>query len=410
MKDTAVHTMDSSATDAGSLAPMRILLWSPPGSGEGRYGGVRTYSARLYAAAPTATTRVTLAHGATDQPAWPRFDSQHLISPLFPKPSLLRRAIFSRVGGSWIRAHRNQFDLFHGMTAFHSTIDPAVAAKRAGLPAVVFIANSGPEIVPQGKLHALLGSARRRAAALRAMDAVVSMSREIGDELRAIGVRDEAIVRIPNQCDVQRFRPNADDSERSEARRVLGWPDRWTMVMVGELVPRKRPHLLIEALGHLVKHGIDAQVALVGPFNDPAYADRLRSMAAEPSLNGRVLFEPANKTVDVVYRGSDAFCLPSTNEGMPASLIEAAASGLPCLASRFSSAAECIVEGKSGFVIDESPDLAKEIAERFRGYHDDRAMAARHAEAGRAHVVRNFSREATWSAHESLFRRLIAGR
>ena len=389
MDDARADSQTSRADAGGGGRTMRVLLWSPPGSGEGRYGGVRTYSARLYAAAPSGTVRVTLAHGAGDQPAWPRYERQHLVSPLFPRSTLLRRALFGVRGAAWIRAHRDEFDVFHGMTAFHSTIQPALAAKRAGIPTVVFIANSGSEISPSGSLHRILGSARRRAEALRSVDAIVSMSREIGDELRALGVREEAIVRIPNQCDVRRFQPCQTSAERSQARHRLGWKDRWTIVMVGELVPRKRPHLLIEALGELVARGIDAQLALVGPLNDPAYAVQLRGMAERPELRDRVIFELDNKIVDVVYRGSDAFCLPSMNEGMPASLIEAAASGLPCLASRFSSAAECIVEGASGHVLDEGPDLAARIADHLRRFHDDREHAARFG----AHRTRT-----TWSA------------
>lgn len=392
------------------LDAMRVLLWSPSGSGEGRYGGVRTYSGRLYAAAPEDRVRVSLAHGAADQPEWRRFEAQHLVSPLLPDPTLRKRLMFAWRGASWIRAHHREFDLFHGMTAFQFTIGPALAAKRVGLPAVVFIANSGPEIMPVGTLHRLLGTGRRRAAALRSLDAVVSMSREIGEELRALGVREEAIVRIPNQCDVRRFRPSVSPAETSEARRTLGWPDRWTTAMVGELVPRKRPHLLIEALADLTKRGIDAQVVLVGPFNDATYGERLRAMAEEPDVRGRVIFETDNKTIDVVYRGSDAFCLPSSNEGMPASLIEAASSGLPCLATRFSSATECILDGESGFVLDEGPDLAMRIAERLRAYHDDTRLRMRHGARGRAHIEAGFSNEATWAAHERLFRRLIAGR
>ena len=398
-----------SRTDSHATPTMRVLLWSPPGSGEGRYGGVRTYSARLYAAAPADSVRVTLAHGAADQPKWPRFASQHLISPLFPSATLFRRASFGRRGAAWIRAHSRDFDVFHGMTAFHSTIEPALAAKRVGLPAVVFIANSGPEIAPEGLLHRMLGSGRRRGEALRSMDAIISMSREIGAELRSIGVREDAIVRIPNQTDVRRFRPCSGPGERAESRRLLGWADRWTILLVGELVPRKRPHLLIEALEMLVQRGINAQLALVGPFNDPAYASRLRAMADVPAVRGRVLFELDNRTVDIVYRGSDVFCLPSINEGMPASLVEAAASGLPCLASRFSSAAECIIEGQTGRVLDEAPDLAAQIAECLRSYHDNQTLAELHGKAGRSHAVLNFSADATWAAHERLFRRLTAG-
>lgn len=389
--------------------PTKVLLWSPTGSCEGRYGGPCTYSARLYAASSRDNHCVTLAHGVKDHPIWPLFREQQLVYPLLPRPNRLKQMMFIQRATQWIDQRYRDFDIIHAVTAFHFSLAPAVAAKRRGLPAVVVIANSGVELSDKGLLHQISGLARTRRRWICDMDAVICLSSDIVNEVRALGVPETAIQQIPNQCDVLRFRPSASECETSEARIALGWPNRWTALLVGELVPRKRPHLVIEAIHQMTKLGLDVQAALVGPFNDLAYASNLMDMAKQLNIQERVIFDTNNRQVELAYRGSNAFCLPSLNEGMPGSLIEAAASGLPAVVTNFSGAKECVQEARTGFILAEGDRLAERIADVFRTIHDSPELARNYGRAARSHAVCCFSSDATWAAHESLFNRLIRG-
>jgi len=384
----------------------RVLLWSPTGSCEGRYGGPCTYSARLYAAAPREAAHVTLAHGVQDHPGWPRNDRQEFISEITPNGGRLRQALFVHRAIRWIRSEHRQFDIFHGITAFHFSLAPAIEAKRRGLPAVIFLANSGVELSTKGVLHRLSGAAHRRRRWIRDMDAVVCLSREIEHEVRSLGVRDSAVVRIPNQCDVTRFTPAIDAKDRSRCRLESGWADRWTVLLVGELVPRKRPHLVIEAVRKMLDRGLDVQAALVGPFNDARYASILKHQVEYLGMQGRVFFDTNHPKVELAYRGADAYCLPSLNEGMPGSVIEASASGLPVIVSEFSSAHDCVQDGKTGSVLQDGPDVSARIADELIALHQSSGLWSDRSKAGCEFAVRNFSSEATWSAHQQLFRRI----
>jgi glycosyltransferase involved in cell wall biosynthesis len=155
--------------------------------------------------------------------------------------------------------------------------------------------------------------------------------------------------------------------------------------------------------------GLDVQAALVGPFNDLAYAAQLRDMAAQLNIQERIIFDTDNRQVELAYRGSNIFCLPSLNEGMPGSLIEAAASGLPAVVTTFSGAKECVHEAQTGFIITEGNRLAERIADIFCTIHHDPELARTYGRAARSHAVSLFSSDATWAAHENLFNRIIRG-
>jgi glycosyltransferase involved in cell wall biosynthesis len=398
--------IDSTRANA-PVDPLRVLLWSPTGSCEGRYGGPCTYSARLYAAAPPSAAHVTLAHGVRDHPLWPRNDRQEFVSEILPRGGRLRQALFIRRAASWIRREHRNFDIFHGITAFHFSLAPAIEAKRRGLPVAIVLANSSVELSTKGLAHALTGVARRRRRWIRDMDAVICLSREIEEEVRLLGVREAAIARIPNQCDIARFRPAVDATERTRCRIESGWPDRFTVLLVGELVPRKRPHLVIEALRLLVDRGIDAQVALVGPFNDARYATVLKDQAMQLGVQGRVIFEPDYRKVEFAYRAADAFCLPSQNEGMPGSVIEASASGLPVVVCDFSSAYDCVRDGLTGTVLRDGPNISQRIAQELCFLRENPTESAERSLAGRKLAETTFSSVATWSAHQALFARII---
>src|SRR5262249_52852990 len=159
--------------------------------------------------------------------------------------------------------HAEQFDIFHGLAAFQTTVEPAYAAQRLGLPSVVFVANHGVEFADKPGLKAILGLPRRRRAMAKQISGLIAMSQAIYDELRSYDIPESKIARIPMGVDTTRFRPSVDAVERQALRGQFGWPDRPTLIFVGGITERKRPHLLVEAIGLLHKRGLECQLAIV---------------------------------------------------------------------------------------------------------------------------------------------------
>jgi glycosyltransferase involved in cell wall biosynthesis len=402
--------------DGRAGAPLRVLLWSRNGAGL-HYGGPGMQAYRLYTRPEMReAARVTLVHGRPELDAVPGFTrsvclgparvgSQRSVgSPLLSRSvGLVDTVRFLRRARSWIREHAADFDVFHGMQSRLLTIEPAMWARAAGLPAVVMITGRANQVRAPAGLSGTYLLGRRRARQLRSLDAVVSMSREITEELRGAGVRAERIVEIPWGVDVDAITP-AGPAERARRRAALGLPDRPTVLFTGVLVRRKRPHLLVEAVARLAREGLDLQAVLLGPPPDPSYARRLRADAAAAGAADRLITPGFVTNVPDYLVAADVFCLPSRQEGLPTAGLEALAAGLPLVLTDFSGARDLGVgDGGTGVLV---PPSAEGIAGAIRALLRDDAARAAAARAARDLAVRRFSIRAAAERHLELFRSL----
>ena len=130
------------------------------------------------------------------------------------------------------------------------------------------------------------------------------------------------------------FRPaGAGEPEASEAVRLL---------YVGRLIPLKGVGVLLSALAGL--SNVTLTVAGDGPE-----AERLAGLAGEYGMSVRFHGNVAHEELPELYRAHDAFVLPSRNEGMSNTVLEAMASGLPVIVTDVGGTAE-LVEG-NGVVV-----------------------------------------------------------
>lgn len=399
---------------------MRILLWSPHGAGE-HYGGPGTSALRLYAHPAAEDLQVTLAHGYCAQADHPEvFAARHFIAPSVkdvmvrvggmhvPRPGrTIRHAMFLRAARDFIREHAAEFDVFHGLMAYDQTVVPAYEAERAGLPAVVKVAQHGAEIAIKGAVSRMLGRVQRRRKLLSRLHGVIAITSAIADELIAAGVPESSIARIPNGVDTRRFRPPADRSEVARLRAHLGWPDLPTVLFVGGVIERKRPHLIVEAVRRLLRTGVESQLVMVGPASDPDYAAALKQVVATHDLGNHVIWSDFRPDVELCYRAADLFCLPSRAEGLSNATLEAMASGLPVVMTKVSGAAETSAGEVSGIVVEEA--TAPAITEALRFYLDDATARSEHGEAARRKAVNHFSSSRVLELHKQLFRHMLKG-
>jgi glycosyltransferase involved in cell wall biosynthesis len=176
------------------------------------------------------------------------------------------------------------------------------------------------------------GISRVRRALLRGCRHV-ALTVTLLDELRKVGLGDRAAV-IPVPVDTEHFRlPSAQ--ERADARLRLGLAeDSFVVIYVGHLQARKAVDRLLEAFCRLLAECPNARLLVVGgePGGEDDVGAELRKQAASAELAGRVSF--CGVVHDPVRHlwASDVFVLPSSREGMPNSILEALACGLPAVA------------------------------------------------------------------------------
>ena len=171
--------------------------------------------------------------------------------------------------------------------------------------------------------------------------------------------------------------------------------------------PKKGLTVLLRALADVARRdGMPAwQGLLVG---DGPARDRLRRLAEELGLQGRVVFAGMRRDVASVLPAMDLFVCPSLYEGFGIAIVEAMAAGRPVIASAVGGIPEIVVHGDTGLLV--PPGDAAALADAIAALlaHPDlaRAMGLR----GRARAQERFSVETAVRRHQQLYESLSARR
>ena len=119
-----------------------------------------------------------------------------------------------------------------------------------------------------------------------------------------------------------------DAGVRSTVRRKLGLPaDALVVGHVGRFDSQKNHRFLVEIFEKMT---VDAWLLLVG---DGVLRPDVEQQAATLGIRDRIIFTGVRTDVDRLLQAMDVFLMPSLFEGLPVSIVEAQAAGLPCLIS-----------------------------------------------------------------------------
>ncbi len=223
-------------------------------------------------------------------------------------------------------------------------------------------------------------------------DAVIAISDYARDRLRAITApRDVRIEVIHCGVDLREYEGAGVPRAPTDAPRVL---------TVARLEERKGIETLLRAVARLRDRDVEVELTIVGDGPD---RDRLVRRAAELQVDGSVTMTGAVAEGEVsgFYARADAFCLPSSAEGVPIVLMEAMASHVPVVATAIAGVPELVRDGESGLVVAAGDDLA--LADALQRLIEDPDLAERLGENGREIVAREFSLQGSAERIDALF-------
>lgn len=185
---------------------------------------------------------------------------------------------------------------------------------------------------------------------------------------------------LRNGVDTRRFRPAAK-GEVSVIRRRLGLPDdRFLALSVRRLSFKNGIDALLKAAAAMPS----LSFAIAGSGPDRAALDRFVQERALRNVHALGFVPDAQ--LPELYRAADLFVLPSkSGEGMPMVVLEAFASGLPCVATRTGGQVEIVKDGVSGFTV--PPGRHQELVDAIAAAAADRAGLSRLGVAARESAV-----------------------
>lgn len=215
-----------------------------------------------------------------------------------------------------------EYDVVHAHSHIYASTNMAALRRRFGETPLA-ITNHGlySQNAPEWLFDWYLRTVGRWT--FDAADVVFCYTNEDRERLRGLGISSSVEV-VHNGIDTDQFTP--DGQEHSG---VIGDP---AVLFVGRLVEGKRPGDALEAVAHLRERFPEAGLTFCGegPMR-PTLADHAAELDIVEGV--RFLGHIPYDEMPSVYRAGDALVLPSRAEGLPRTVLEAMASGVPVVVS-----------------------------------------------------------------------------
>jgi sugar transferase (PEP-CTERM/EpsH1 system associated) len=270
-------------------------------------------------------------------------------------------------------------------------MDGIMAARFAGCRTIIH-GEHGWEVFDP------IGDNRKRVLTRRFLSGFVKeytcVSRQIQGWLHKTIRIKKPITQIYNGVDIDLYSPN---SAGQSIRRRVGVPlDAFVIGWVGRLDPIKDHPTLFRAF-EIVRQKAPNTVLLI--IGDGPERSQLQKEAPEG-----VSFLGSRPDVPELLRTFDVFVLPSKNEGISNTILEAMATAIPVVATKVGGNPELVEAGSTGFLV--KPGDFESMASALLNYYENPALRARHGKAGRARVMKHFGITQMVQSYESVYRRV----
>ncbi len=214
-------------------------------------------------------------------------------------------------------------------------------------------------LIPSGRLAKRVWRKKERMLSGRRITYVCCSQWLTEEAKKSHLLNGQRVVSIPNPIDTHLFRPQ----DKSKAKEHLQLPaDRRVILFVSQRVTdvRKGISYLVEAVQLLVEQHPEMKdntcIAILG-----GHAEEIAGQLALPAYPLGYISEP--ERIVEVYNAADAFVLPSLEDNLPNTIMEAMACGVPCVGFRVGGIPEMIDHQENGYVTEprQSDDLAHGI-------------------------------------------------
>jgi glycosyltransferase involved in cell wall biosynthesis len=285
---------------------------------------------------------------------------------------------------------RNDFDIVHAHSHLFFSTNLCALVRKLGSPPLVITTHGGliSQTVPMWVHKIYIPTIAKWT--FKSADKIICYTDEEIAGLTELGIEPHKIAIIHNGIDTKIF---SSFIKEVNANQIL-----W----IGRFVPGKGVEYLIEAFDILIKKYPDLKLIMIG--RGPLKGN-IEQMIRDLNLSKNIIMKEfvPNSELPEIYQSSDVFVLPSLNEGIPRTILEAMACGIPVVCTELPQLVD-VVEG-CGLLVPVKDSQA--LAEGISRIVSDRGMAQKFGKNGRVKVVENYSWEDTVKKTVQLYEELI---
>ncbi|MDH5570475.1 MAG: glycosyltransferase, partial [Gammaproteobacteria bacterium] len=253
--------------------------------------------------------------------------------------------------------------------------------------------------------HNINEGARWREIAYRVTDFLTDITTNVSqaavDRYIDVGAAPRDRIRfIPNGLNTDEF--TKDEQARQLLRDELGVKDAFLWLAVGRLVEAKDYPNMFRAFAS-INYNINTRLFIVGQGE---LEQDLKQQVRALGLEKRIQFLGVRQDIPQLMNAADGYVMSSAWEGLPMVLLEAAATGMPIVATDVGGNREVVLNGTSGFVVTpyDSEQLANAMQDIMTMSENERATMGK---VGRQYVVDNYSLDNVVSMWEDLYWELL---
>jgi glycosyltransferase involved in cell wall biosynthesis len=289
---------------------------------------------------------------------------------------------------SFIKKHKIDVVNAHHFTPF---VHGVYGAKARGCR-IYYTAHSRHEVDLIGRFWSTIGS-----FLLRFSDGSIGISPDVSRAIKqTFHLPDVKVLTILNAVNHRRFNGAVD---RQTKRRELGIDEAVPVIgCVGNLRMQKNYPNLIKAFAIVRKAVGRAKLMIVG---EGKREDELRSLTRKLGLEEDVMLLGPRSDVPEILKALDVYCLASSFEGLPLSLLEAMLVGLPAVGTDINGTRDVITHEENGLLV--PSDNPEELAKALLRIINDKAFAEILAKNGRNYVLERHGYDKWTESYERLF-------
>lgn len=229
---------------------------------------------------------------------------------------------------------------------------------------------------------------------------VVAISEAVREHLvNDLKVKKEDICLVNNGIDIKKFSAPVNEKQKAAYKSRLGIKEGPVVGIIARLSPVKGHKFLLLAMKEVLKKQPDAQILIIGEGPEKK---ELADLTIKLGLGECTFIEESVFDTTVPLSIMDVFVLPSIQEGLGLTLMEAMVAGVPVIGSNVGGVYSLIKDGQTGLLVPSQDPAA--LAAAILRLLADRGLALNMAKAAKALITQKFSLQEMAKKIEAIYK------